>query len=170
MIKQVELQPLPEDWENRVGEIFSAFPYLSSNPSLGDLERPSLNIDGFAFQKIRGVINSRQLTLFNREYSIEIDTLHDRFMNETIDPWIRKLKEEGEKALLIATETRLKAAKDLMTSALLEKENRCKRELAEKEKPIDKERVEHLTTVYSNLLAAETASKEFLLRAEALQI
>ena len=114
------------------------------------------------------MINSLQLTLFNRQYSIEIDTLHGRFMNEMIDPWIRKLKEEGEKALLGTTSTRFTAVKDLMTSALLEKVDRCKRELAEKEKPIGKERVEDLTTVYSNLLAAEAALKELVVRAEAL--
>jgi len=171
MIKQAELRPQPEDWETRICEILSAFrfPYLSSNSSLGDLAPPSLNIDGLAFPDISGVISSRQLWLRNRQYSIEIDTLHDRFKNEIINPWISKLREEGEKAVLGATVTSLTAAKELITSALLEREDRCKRDLDDKEKLVGEERVEHGTAVYSNLMAAEGALKELLVRAEALQ-
>jgi len=115
------------------------------------------------------VINSRQLSLLNRQYSIEMDTLHDRFKGEIINPWIRKLKEEGEKALLGATETSLMAAKELITSALLESKDRCKRELDDKENLVREGRVPHLMAVYSNLVAAEGALKELLVRAEALQ-
>jgi hypothetical protein len=49
------------------------------------------------------------------------------------------------------------AAKDLIISALLEREGRCKRELDEKEYLVGEERVEHLTAIYSNLLATEEA-------------
>ena len=115
------------------------------------------------------MISSRQLWLRNRQYSIEIDTLHDRFKNEIINPWISKLREEGEKAVLGATVTSLTAAKELITSALLEREDRCKRDLDDKEKLVGEERVEHGTAVYSNLMAAEGALKELLVRAEALQ-
>jgi len=114
------------------------------------------------------VINSRQLSLFNWQYSIEIDTLHDRFKDEIINPWIGRLKEEGEKALLGTIKTNLKAAKELITAALLEREDRCKRELDDKENLVGEERVEHLTAVYSNLMAAEGALKELRGRAEAL--
>jgi len=88
-----------------------------------------------------------------------------------INPWIRNLKEEGEKALLGATETSLMAAKELITSALLEREDRCKRDLDDKAKAklIGEERVEHLTAVHSNLMAAEGALKELLARVEALR-
>ena len=168
-MKQAELQPLPEGWENRMGKILSSFHIYPSDPSLDDLEPTSLDIDELTFQEIRGMINTRQLTLFNRQFSIEIDTLHDRFKNEIIDPWIGKLKEEGEKALLGITETRLKAAKDLMTSALVEKEKSYKRELDDKDKGVGEERVEHLTAIYCNLLAAEGALEELLARVEALQ-
>ena len=169
MTKQAELQPLPDDWENRIGKILSFFYICPSDSSLDDLGPTSFNIDGLAFQEIRGIINTRQLTLFNRQFSIEIDTLHDRFKNEIIDSWVRKLKEEGEKTLLGITETRSKAAKDLMTSALVEKEGRCKRELDEKDKVVGEERVEHLTAIYCNLLAAEGALGELFARVEALQ-
>jgi len=146
---------------------FFRFPYLSSDFFLGDLAPPSLYIDRLAFPEIRGVINSRQLSLFNRQYSIEMDTLHDRFMDEMINPWIRKLKEEGEKALLGAIETSLMAAKELITSALLEREDPCKRELDDKANLVGEERVEHLMAVHSNLMAAEGALKELLVRVEA---
>ena len=115
------------------------------------------------------MINTRQLTLFNRQFSIKIDTLHDRFKNEIIDPWIGKLKEEGEKTLLGITETRFKAAKDLMTSALAVKEEQCKQGLDEKDNVVGEERVEHLTAIYCNLLAAEEALEELFARVGALQ-
>ena len=123
----------------------------------------SLHIDELAFQEISGVINSRQLSLFNRQYIIEIDTLQDRFKDEIVDPWIRNLKEEGEKTLLGTTEARLKVAKDLMTSALLERANRCKLKLEEMEKDVlaGQENVPWFTAVWSNLLAAEGALTEF---------
>ena len=96
-----------------------------------------------------------------------MDTLRDRFKDEMINPWIRNLKEEGEKALLGTIETSLMAAKELITSALLEREDRCKRELDDKANLVGK--VEDLTAAYSNLMAAEGALKELLVRAEALR-
>ena len=113
------------------------------------------------------MINSERLSLFDRQYSIEIDTLHDRFKGE-INPWIRELEEEGEKALLGTTETSFMAANDLITSVLLEREDRCKRDL-EKNMPVGEERVGHLTAVYSNLLAAEGALRELLVHIGALR-
>ena len=116
------------------------------------------------------MINTRQLSLFNRQYCIEIDTLHDRFKREIIDPWIRKLKEEGEATLLGTTGMSLLAARNWVTSALLEREARCKQELDIKYELVGEERVERLTAMYSNLLAAEEALKELLARIEALEI
>ena len=132
----------------------------------------SLHIDGLAFQEILGAIKSRQLSLFHRQYSIDIDTLQDRFKDEIIDPWIRKLKEEGEKTLLGTTGASLKAAKNLTTSPLLEREDRYKRELdeMERDKLIGEEKVVQFTAVYSNLLAAEGALGELFARVETLQI
>ena len=115
------------------------------------------------------MINSRQLTLFNRQYSIDIDTLHDLFKDEVIDPWIKQMKEAGEKALLGTIETRFKAAKKLMTSALAEREDRYKEELEKKDSLVMEERVECLVAIYGNLLAAEEALRELFVRAEALQ-
>ena len=111
------------------------------------------------------MINSQHVSILNRRYSVDIDALHGRFKTEILDPWIRSLKEEGERALLVTTEASLMAAKELITSALLEREDRCKRELDDKEKLVGEERVERLTTVYSNLLAAEGALRELLVRA-----
>ena len=92
-----------------------------------------------------------------------MDTLHDRFRGEVIDPWIEKLKEEGEK-LLGTSEASVKAAKNLMVSALLERGDQYKRELEGKE-----EEAPHLIARYGNLLAAEEALKELFVRVEALQ-
>ena len=126
----------------------------------------SLHIYGLAFQEIRRVINSRQLSLFNRQYSIGIDALHEQFKDGIIDPWIRSLKEEGEKTLLGATEAGLQVAKKLVTSAFLEKEDRCKRKL-EKTEMINHAReqnIARLTAVCSDLWAAEGALTELSIR------
>ena len=114
------------------------------------------------------MINAQQLSLFSRQYCIEIDTLYDRFKGEIIHPWIRELKEEGEATLLGTTGMSYTAAKDWMTSALHEKELRCKQELDKKETLDGEERVERLTAVYSNLLAAEEALGVFFAHVEAL--
>ena len=98
-----------------------------------------------------------------------MDTLHDRFRGEAIDPWIGELKEEGEKGLLGTSEASVKAAKHLMTSALLERRDQYKRELEGKEKPIDEGKVQRLIATYGNLLAAEEALRELFVRVEALQ-
>ena len=143
------------------------FPHLSSNSSLGDLGRPFLDIDGLALQDISGVINARQRSLFNRQYCIEMDTLHDRFKGEIIEPWIRRLKEEGENTLFGITEMSFKAAKDWMIRALLGREGRYKQQLDNQDMLGDEGRVERLTAVYSNLLAAEEALGELLIRVKA---
>ena len=174
MVKQAELPPLPQHWETRIGKFLSAFrfPYLSSNLSIGDPVPPPVSDDGSFFQEgeIRGVINGRQATLFSRQYIIEIDALHNRFKNDIIDPWIRKLKEEGEATLFRTIGTSFTDGKDWVTSALLKKEVRCKQELEEKERLDGEERVERLTAMYGNLLAAEEALGELFARVEALQI
>ena len=128
----------------------------------------SLHIDGLAFPEFRSAIK-RRLSLFNRQYSIEIGTLHDRFKNEVIDPWISKLKEEGEKTLLAFIQTSFRSAKDWMTPGLVERKDRCKQELKKKYMLVGEERVESLTAMYSNLLAAEGALAELCFRVKALQ-
>ena len=139
------------------------------NPSIGDLGRSSLSIEGLALQEISGVISPRQVSFFGRrQYIIEIDTLHKRFQDDIIDPWIRKLKEEGEATLLGTIGTSYLVAKDWMTSALFEREDRCKQEVDNKYMLVGEERVECLTAMYSNLLAAEEASRELFARVKAL--
>lgn len=128
----------------------------------------SLHIDGLASQEFRGAIK-RRLSLFNLQYNIDIGTLHDRFKNEIVGPWIRNLKEEGEKALLAFIQTSFRSAKDWMTPGLLERKDRCKQELKKKYMLVGEERVERLTAMYSNLLAAEEALAELCLRIKALQ-
>ena len=149
----------------------SVFPLSISiyNPFIGDLGRSSPSTDGLALQEISGVISPRQVSLFGRrQYIIERDTLHKRFQDDIIDPWIRKLKEEGEATLLGTTGTSYMVAKDWMTSALLEREDQCKQEVDKKYMLAGEERVERLTAVYSNLLAAEEALRELFARVEAL--
>ena len=54
-----------------------------------------------------------------------------------------------------------------MTSALREREGRYRREFEKKDMLVGEGRVERLTAVYSNLLAAEEALGELLIRVKA---
>ena len=98
-----------------------------------------------------------------------MDFIHNQYKDEIVDPWIRSLKEEGEKSLIGTIEVSSKVGKDLATSALEREDNRYKRELEEKNKPVDQETVKHLIAHYGNLVAAEEALKELFIRVEGLQ-
>ena len=133
---------------------------------------PPLNIDEFVVQDFREVINSRPITRFSlsRLYSIDIDPLQDRFKTDIVEPWIKKLKEGGQDTLFRTIGTSFTDAKEWMTSALREKELRCREELEKKELLDGEEAVERLTAVYSNLLAAEGAVGEMFARVKTLQL
>jgi hypothetical protein len=107
--------------------------------------------------------------VYSRAYHLGIDVIYNRYKDEIIDPWIRSLKEEGEKSLIGTIEISSKVAKDLVTSALAREDNRYKRELTGKHKPVDQGTVQHLIAIYGNLVAAEEALKELFLRVEGLQ-
>ena len=105
----------------------------------------------------------------SRAYHLGIDVIHDRYRDEIVDPWIRSLKEEGEKSLIGTIELSSKVAKDLVTSALEREDNRYKRELEGKNKLVDQGTVLHLIAIYGNLVAAEEALRELFARVEGLQ-
>ena len=98
-----------------------------------------------------------------------MDVIYQRYKDEIVDPWIRSLKEEGEKSLIGTIEVSSKVAKDFMTSALAREDNRFKRELDGKTKPVDQGTVQHLIAIYGNLVAAEEALRELFIRVEGLQ-
>ena len=93
----------------------------------------------------------------SRAYHLEMDVIHNRYKDEIISPWIRSLKEEGEKSLIGTIELSSQVARELVTSALMREDERYNRELYGKNKPMDQGAVQHLITVYGNLVAAEAA-------------
>ena len=95
-----------------------------------------------------------------------MDVIHNRYKDEIVDPWLRRLKEEGETSLIGTIEDGSKVAKDSVTSAL---ESRYKRELEGKNKPMDERTVRYLISIYGNLVAAEEALKELFIRVKDLQ-
>jgi len=105
----------------------------------------------------------------SRAYHLDMDVIHNRYKDDIVDPWIRGLKEEGEKSLIGTIEFSSKVAKDLVTSALEREDNRYKRELDGKNKPVDQGTVQHLIAIYGNLVAAEEALRELFARVEGLQ-
>jgi len=105
----------------------------------------------------------------SRAYHLDMDVIHNRYKDDIVDPWIRGLKEEGEKSLIGTIEASSKVAKDLVTSALERENNRYKRELEGKNKPVDQGTVQHLIAIYGNLVAAEEALRELSARVEGLQ-
>ena len=107
--------------------------------------------------------------VYSRAYHLGMDVIYNRYKDEIVDPWIRSLKEEGEKSLIGTIECSSKVAKELVTSALEREDNRYKRELEGKNKPVDQGTVQHLIAIYGNLVAAEEALKELFIRVESLQ-
>ena len=105
----------------------------------------------------------------SRAYHLDMDVIYDRYRDEIVDPWIRSLKEEGEKSLIGTIEVSSKVAKDLVTSALEREDNRYKRELEGKNEPMDQGTVQHLIAIYGNLVAAEEALRALFARVEGLQ-
>ena len=115
------------------------------------------------------VTATRPWIVRSRAYHLGMDIIHNRYKEEIVDPWIRSLKEEGEKSLMGTIEVSSKVAKDLVTSALEREDNRYKRELEGKTKPVDQGTVQHLIAIYGNLAAAEEALRELFIRVEGLQ-
>jgi hypothetical protein len=147
------LHLLPEDWEKRVGRFLPASHIYPLTPFLGNHKPPSITFDGFTFQEIRGVIDNRRPSIFNRQYTIEIATLRNRFKGEIVDLWVRHIKDEGEKSLIGTIEAGYKTAKNLMTSPLER----------------DDKSVQQFIAMYGNLVAAEEALKELSVRVETLR-
>ena len=100
----------------------------------------------------------------SRAYHLEMDIIHNRYKDEIINPWIRSLKEEGEKSLIGTIELSSQVAKELVTSALEREDQRYNRELDGKNKAMDQGTVQHLITGYGNLVAAEAALTELVVR------
>ena len=107
--------------------------------------------------------------VYSQAYHLDIGFIYSRYKDEIVDPWIRSLKEEGEKSLIGTIEVSSKVAKDLVTSALEREDNRYERELEGKGKPVDKRTVQYLISIYGNLVAAEEALKELFIRVKDLQ-
>ena len=92
-----------------------------------------------------------------RSYHLKMDVIYNRYKDITVDPWIRVLKEEGERSLLGTIELSTQVAKDSVTSTLAREDQRYKRELDGKNKPMDPGAMQHLIIDYGNLVAAEAA-------------
>ena len=105
----------------------------------------------------------------SRAYHLRVDVIYNRYKDEIVDPWIRSLKEEGEKSLIGTIELSSKVAKNLVTSALETEDNRYKRELEGKKEPVDERTVQYLTSTYGNLVAAEEALRELSIRVKGLR-
>ena len=105
----------------------------------------------------------------SRAYHLVMDVIHNQYKDEIVDPWIRSLKEEGEKSLIGTIELSSKVAKDLVTSALEREDHRYKRELEGKNKPVDERTVQYLISTYGNLVAAEEALRELSIHVKGLR-
>ena len=102
----------------------------------------------------------------SRAYHLDMDVIYNRYKDIIINPWITSLKEEGEKSLIGTIKLSSQVAKDLVSSALEREDKRYNRELEEKNKPMDQGVAQHLILVYGNLVAAEAALMELVVRIE----
>ena len=89
-----------------------------------------------------------------------MDAICSLYEDKIIDPFIRRLKEEGEKCLVSTIELTSRTAKELVTSTL---------ELEGKTQRMYVEMVRYLTAMYGNLVAAEEALKELIIRVKDLR-
>lgn len=106
--------------------------------------------------------------IHSRAYHLEMGVIYNRYQDEIISPWIRSLKEEGEKSLIGTIELSSTVARELVTSALTREDKRYNRELDGKGKPMDQGAVQHLITIYGNLVAAEAALAELFVHIKEL--
>lgn len=102
-----------------------------------------------------------------RSYHLEMDVIRSHYKDDVISPWVKSLKEEGEKSLTGAIKASSIVAKDSVTSALEREDNRYKRELEEKKQPAGA--TQHLISVYGNIVAAEEALKQLLIQIRRLK-
>jgi hypothetical protein len=79
---------------------------------------------------------------YSGAYHLGMDVIYNRYKDEIVDPWVRSLKEEGEKSLIGTIELSSKMAKDLVTSALERENNRYKREFEGNKIPVDQRTVQ----------------------------
>jgi len=145
-----------------------------------DLETQSISIRKVAVQQIRSMIRAKDIRqtsqtasrvieerlarlpiwpwiVHPRTYHLEMDVVYHLYREESINPWIRSLKEEGEKCLIGTIELSSHVARELVTSALTREDKRYNRELDAKNKLTDQGAMQHIITIYGNLVAAEAA-------------
>jgi len=143
-----------------------------------DLETQSISTRIVAFQQIRSMIKTIDVRQTSqtasrvieerlarlpiwpwnpRTYHLDMDVVYHRYRDEIINPWINSLKERGEKCLIGTIELSSQVGRELVTSALTREEKRYNRELDAKNKPTDQGAMQHIITIYGNLVAAEAA-------------
>jgi hypothetical protein len=96
----------------------------------------------------------------SRTYHLALDTIHQQYKAQIVQPWLESLNKEGERTLLGTIRLSSNAARDSLNSALEREQTRYERELKTKQKPVDEKAVENLVAAYVNLLAAEEALQE----------
>jgi hypothetical protein len=174
-IKHLDSRLQPELREEIVRTCLSGLQYTKLIVLIAlsaDIEFQSIPNRSVAFQQLRKMINARRYTpraIFNaikemlaRVYQLDMDVTYNLYKDEIINPWIRSLQEEGEKSLIRNIELSSTVAEELVTSALDREDKRYNRELDTKYKPMDPRAVQHLITIYGNLMAAEAALGELL--------
>ena len=97
----------------------------------------------------------------SRTHHLEMDVICNRYKDIIVNPWIRSLIEEGEKSLIGTIELSSQVAKKSVTSALTREYKRYNQEPGG---IMDQGLLQHLITDYGNLVAAEAALTELVVR------
>jgi hypothetical protein len=98
----------------------------------------------------------------SRSYHLGMDDIQNTYREKIVNPWLKSLREEGEKSLIGTIQASSRVAKEYVTSALEREDDRYKRELEDKKKPMDPDMVQRLVVTHGNLVAAEQALKELV--------
>jgi hypothetical protein len=86
-----------------------------------------------------------------------MDVIQNKYNEEIVEPWLRNLKEEGEKSLKGTIHASSAVAKAAVQNALEREDKRYTREGEQKEVAARAGIVQHMVAMNSNLWAAESA-------------
>jgi hypothetical protein len=90
-------------------------------------------------------------------FHLPMDVIEYKYREEIVEPWLRNLKEEGEKSLKGTIHASSAIAKAAVQSSLEREDKQYIREAEQKERAPRVGEIQHLVAMNSNLWAAESA-------------
>ncbi|PVG00632.1 hypothetical protein CPB86DRAFT_812976, partial [Serendipita vermifera] len=93
----------------------------------------------------------------SKSFHLPMDVIENKYKEEIVEPWLKNLKNEGEKSLIGTIHASSAIAKAAVQNALQREDKRYMREGEQKEVAAKAGIVQHMVAMNSNLWAAESA-------------